>query len=297
MSTIIEITVISDKGTVVANDMIERAFSNFNRVVNKFSRFKADSELSLLNNSRKGVPFKVSDELFFLIDFAFNLSAKSKGAFDPTIIDLLELYGYSLKNNFSNLEKPGIYKEIKELALRRHKPNEVKLSESDHSVTLLSGQRIDLGGIGKGYAIDLASKELGESYLINAGGDIRAGGQNKDGRPWLISLAAEPLPNKTNIPFRQAEYGKMELNNQALAASGRFFRRKSFFHHLLDPRTGLPVNYTHQVFVRASSALLADGWATALFITGSEGFKSIPSSDKPLEAMIVDDSGHRLYNF
>ena len=149
-------------------------------------------------------------------------------------------------------------------------------------------------------AIDLAYAVLDprlDSFIINAGGDIRAKGVKEDGSPWIVALAKEPFPNSGIEPTgeRQAEWGQVELHNQALAASGRSERKAGVFHHLIDPRTGLPVNHSHQTFVIADCAMEADAWATALFILGEPGLKLLPKSPS-LKALLIDSKGNTLYN-
>jgi len=290
MSTLVRLTLISNLGTIETSDLVEDAFDQFEYVTKKFSRFDKKSELSKLNSSPKNKYIKISAELFDLIDFALRISKQTNGAYDPTIIDFLELYGYTRENNLDNLKNLGLYEEVKRLAKSRHKASEIRLKPEVNEIWLNKGQSIDLGGIGKGYAIDLAYKTLNtrlDSFLINAGGDIRAKGKNESGKPWLISLARELLPNKQSKLNASDEWGKVELYNQALAASGRSERKSGIFHHLIDARTGLPVNNTHQVFVIANDAKTADAWATALFVAGKDGIDLIPT-ESHLNGILID---------
>ena len=298
LNTLINITVLSNLGTVPTKDILSDAFAKFEYVAKKFSRFDKKSELSILNDNSNGKPVKVSAELYNLVDFALQICKKTNGAFDPTVIDYLEMYGYKSKSDFSKIYEENFFKQIKEYSKHRPSPFLIKLNPRLSEIQLLQGQRIDLGSIGKGYAIDLAynflSKNL-ESFIINAGGDIRAKGVKENGSPWIISLAKEPFPNSGMENRDQNEWGKVELLNQALAASGRSERKSGVFHHLIDPRTGFPVNHTHQTFVIADTALEADAWATALFILGSPGLKIIPDKNS-IKALLVDTMGNTLYN-
>lgn len=293
MSTIIKITVISDKATIFTNDKIDEAFSKFKYVVSKFTRFDKNSDLSKLNSNHKGLPYKINRELFDLIKFSLNIAEITKGQFDPTIIDLLETYGYGEGLNFKELDNKELMNEIQKISLLRNNFKKIKLNESSLEIQLAKRQKIDLGGLGKGYAIDLAYDLLDkyfDSFLINAGGDIRAKGQNLEGNSWLIALEKEPIPNTSG---QISTWGNIDLNNKALAASGYWYRRIKFFHHLLNPITGLPVNETTQVFVLADTALQADAWATALFVVGEDSLESYKNllKEKCIEAMIVDNKG------
>jgi thiamine biosynthesis lipoprotein len=293
MSTIIKITVITDKETVFTNDKIDEAFSKFKYVVNKFTRFDRSSELSKLNNNHKGIPTIIDKEFFNLIKFTLDLAKTTNGQFDPTIIDLLESYGYGDGLNFKELENKKLMEEIQKVVLLRNNFRKIKLNDKTLEIQLAPRQKIDLGGIGKGYAIDLAYALLDkyfDSFLINAGGDIRAKGKNLEDKSWLIALEKEPIPNTSG---QISTWGDLNLNNQALAASGYWYRKIRFFHHLLNPLTGLPVNETTQVFVLANTALLADAWATALFVIGKSALISLKQDliNEEIEAMIVDNRG------
>lgn len=301
LNTLINITVLSDLGTVPTSNLLSEAFSKFEYVAKKFSRFDKNSELSHLNNSSNGKPVKVSDELYKLIEFALKICKETNGAFDPTIIDLLEMYGYTATPDFSRLYEADFFKEITEYVKTRPSPMDIKLFPSIHEIQLLKNQRIDLGSIGKGYAIDLAYSVLDsklDSFIINAGGDIRAKGLKENDKPWVVSLAQEPLPNSDaqQFDYDRTEYGKIELKNQALAASGRSERKTGVFHHLIDPRTGLPVNHSHQTFVVANTAMEADAWATALFIGGKNLLKLLSSNNLIYYSLLIDEDGNSYSN-
>jgi thiamine biosynthesis lipoprotein len=294
MSTIINITVISDKPTIFTNDKIDEAFSKFKYVVKKFTRFDKNSDLSKLNENHKSFPYKVDKELFDLIKFSLNLAEITNGQFDPTIIDLLETYGYGEGLDFKELENQKLMEEIQKVVLLRNNFRKIKLNESSLEIQLAKGQKIDLGGLGKGYAIDLAYDLLDkyfDSFLINAGGDIRTKGKNLEDQSWLIALEKEPIPNTS---AHLSSWGNINLSDKALAASGYWYRKIKFFHHLLNPVTGLPVNDTTQVFVISDTALQADAWATALFVVGKDAITSLKTQlkERNIEVMIVDNKGN-----
>lgn len=297
LSTVITITAISDIGTTATSDIINEAFNKFDYVAKKFSRFDKQSELSQLNTSN-GKPFHASKELFDLVDFALGISKITSNAYDPTIIDLLEMYGYKVNSDFSRLYEADFYNEITNYVKHRPAPSQIKLNKQENIITLARNQRLDLGSIGKGYAIDLAFSVLDaklDSFIINAGGDIRAKGVKENGLPWIASMAKELFPNSGLSKNSDEEWGRVELNNSALAASGRMERKVGAFHHIIEPRTGLPSNITHQTFVLADTALLADAWSTALFVLGTDGIKILPKNNS-VKVLIIDALGKMVYN-
>lgn len=287
MNTKVEFITWTDMDREKVHEIFDQGFQQFHFVIEKFSRFKTDSELSLLNNSN-GRKVKVSKELFKLIEFALNIADKTNGAFDPTIIDFLETYGYEAKYDFEKLKNKSIIKkEIQKILKTRPSYKDIKLDNKSLTVQLKRNQRIDLGSIGKGYAIDKAFKKLSplKNFLINAGGDIRAKGIYKDKKPWIVGLKAPKL----------GQIGRLKLSNQALCCSGSWARKVKFFHHLINPKTGEPQNELKTVFVLAKTAIEADVWSTALFALGKIAEKFIKKYR--LEAILVFyDNSIKIYN-
>lgn len=268
MNTVISITVIQDKQpTTAIQTAIENAFGEFDRIVKKYTRFNQDSELSNLNR-RSGESTQVSEEFFMLIENMLQIAQQTNGAFDPTVIDFLEMYGYDASYDFSKLDDESLQKKIKNHSDSRAHWNEIVMDRKNLLVTLQKNQRIDLGGIGKGYAIDCAAKrllEVTDKFLIDGGGDVYAHGLNDKKEPWVVALKA--LDEQKNEKI----IGGMELQNEALASSGSWARKVKQFHHLIDPKTGKPVETDYStVFVKAPTAAEADAWATALFVGGRD---------------------------
>lgn len=298
MNTIVRITLYSDKSTVQSHEKIQQAFACFDTVVKKYTRFNSKSELAKLNNSG-GKPFKVSTEFFYLIEYMLGLSKLTDGSYDPTIIDLLETYGYGENRNFEALDDPQLFEKIQELVKTRPRPQEIKLDKKKLTVQLAPRQRLDLGSIGKGYAVDLAYDVLADfpAFMINAGGDIRVKGpkpegetsnrENLDDGDWQIALYKAQLPNKA---LQQDNLlGTISLKEGSVCGSGGWARKVRFFHHLLNPKTGLPINETSQTYVIAPTAIEADTWATVLFTLGEKGLELLKS--KKFAGIVVDKNG------
>jgi FAD:protein FMN transferase len=271
MKTVITIKVVQDKEpTVEILDAIELAFGEFERIVKQYTRFDESSELSNLNRNC-GNWVKVTEEFFKLIKFMLNLAEVSDGAFDPTIIDFLDIYGYNKNYDYSSLDNPELNKIINERLKVRPSFREIELDEGKRMVKLANDQRIDLGGVGKGYAIDCAHEKLSmvcKNFLIDAGGDIRAEGKNEKSELWRVSLL------DMNDAGEKVSIGYVDLENESLASSGSWARKIKQFHHLLSPRTGTPQNFYRTVYVQAPLAIDSDSWATTLFV-GGEAIKKI----------------------
>ncbi len=283
----LSIAIGDEVSTVDALDAIELAFGEFDRIVKLYTRFNDTSELSKLNAASKTGPswYPVSKEFQFLIQTMLDLAAQSKGAFDPTIIDFLEEYGYDKHYNFRKLEEDNLTSRISTLASTRPSWREIEVRPLE--VKLAQGQRLDLGGIGKGYAMDCAAAHLAQfkNYLINAGGDLICQGVNEMGEPWQLALKHKHEDQEIIIGKFQAEKPESPV---ALGCSGSWARKVKDFHHLLHPSSGKPVAELATVFVTAPTAMLADGWATALFVGGKELLPVIP---KGYEAVLVSHDG------
>ncbi len=271
MNTVITFKVVQAKqNTVDILDSIEKGFDQFDRIVKQYTRFNEDSELSNLNRN-SGSWTKISAEFFELIEYMLNLAKETDGCFDPTIIDFLETYGYDKNYDFSKLDNPKLDDMVKNISVTRASFKDIELDKKNLKVKLVKGQRIDLGGVGKGYAIDCAFDELekvSDNFLIDAGGDIRAKGKNEKGEVWKVALK-----NK-NESGEIVEIGFIELDNKSVASSGSWARKVKQFHHLINPKTGLPENKYTTVYVVAQKGIDADAWGTALFVGGEKYIKN-----------------------
>ncbi len=282
MNTKVEFITWTETDRDKVHELFDKGFQQFHFVIDKFSRFKKDSELSKLNHSN-GRKAKVSQELFSLIEFALDIADKTNGAYDPTVIDFLETYGYGAKYDFSRLKNKNlIKKEVAEILKTRPSFKDIKINKSSLIIKLAQNQKIDLGSIGKGYAIDRAFNELLplENFLINAGGDIQAKGINKNNKPWLVGL---------KVP-KFGQIGKIKLDDKAICCSGSWARKVKFFHHLINPKTGIPQNDIKATFILSKTAIEADAWSTALFVSG-KNCKDLINKYR-IKAVIVNDKNN-----
>lgn len=280
MNTVITLTVIKTPAdrTAEITDAIEDGFGEFDRIVKQYTRFQPTSELSVMN-ANSGKWFEVTAEFFMLIEQMLKLSRETNGAFDPTVIDFLETYGYDPQYDFSKLDNPDLDNNVRQMATKRASWRDIELDKDNLRVKLHPGQRIDLGGIGKGYAIDCAYEKLNQfkNFLVDAGGDLRVKGHNEQGEPWQLGLVHNHNDAKVTI-------GRVESTGIALASSGSWARKVRQFHHIIDPRTGRPTNTLKTAFVTAADAATADSWATAIFVDPSLA-ETLPAG---VEALLID---------
>lgn len=283
LDTVVDLRVVaSDKSQAEA--ALEDAFAEMQRVEHLFSKYREASQIFLINQHAGQQPVSVTDEIGELLRRALGYSERTDGLFDVRIGPLVELWGIGTEREtvpgFEELEQVLAGLTSTELEIRT--ANDVFLSHPQGS--------LDLGGIAKGYSIDRAIEVLKQhgitSALLNAGGDIRCIGGKSDGSAWRIGV---------KHPRDKGILAIVELKNMAVATSGdyeRFFLRQGIrYHHLLDPRNGLPARNCQSVTILAPSAELADVMATAVFIMGPERGLEFLEAHVELEGMIVGADG------
>ncbi len=173
----------------------------------------------------------------------------------------------------------------------------VVLDSSTRRVSFkVPGMQVDLGGIAKGYALDLAAQAMIEQevsgVLVDVGGDVVALGHNADGKPWRIGI---------KHPFQDGLIGVVDLVDMAVATSGdqqRFYiidGKK--YSHIIDPRTAQPAKQAPCVTVIAKDGMTADAWGTVLSVLSIEEGKKTIESTQGLQIEVMwmtqtDDGTH-----
>jgi len=235
-------------------------------VEERFSRFRPSSELSRLNDM-SGRRVTVSTEMFHLLDQCRRFHRVSGGLFDPAILLDLEAAGYD--RSFELVASPAAEGNRTPPTPGHGSIADMDLDRGRLTVQAPPGVQLDLGGIGKGYAVDRAAQVLTPmtDFLIDAGGDIFASGHGPDGDGWLVAVA-NPLQE-------DGQLGVVRLRGEALATSTvtrrRWQRNGRWLHHLIDPGTGEPaLTDSLSVSVIAPSGVEADIFAKVALLLGSE---------------------------
>ncbi len=285
MDTFVTITVVAETPEK-ADKAIESAFSAISRFSNLIDFFSETSEITVINNNAGIRPVKVSSQTLDLIEKAIEAAEKSHGAFDPTIGPVIQLW------DFHKGIKPPDNEIRRKLPLVDYR-NIIVDRNASTAFLVKKGMMIDLGGIAKGYAADLASEELRQngisSGLVAIAGDIRAFGTKPDGMPWKIGVKN---PRQTNE--KDEIIARLSLTDSAVSTSGdyeRYFMQDNKrYHHLLNPKTGYPENNFRSVSIITGKGVHTDSYATAVFILGPEkGMHFIEQSG--IDALIIDNSG------
>lgn len=225
----------------------------FARWEQQLSRFRSDSELSVLN--RAGYLHAASPVLWRVVQLALAQAQSTDGLVTPTLLDALEAVGYdrsfdTLQPHVSaGLPANGAQVENPDAALlagegrprpqtKRYAWQEISCDPTTRSIHLPAGVRLDLGGSAKGWAADEAVRRLMPygPALVDAGGDIAVSGPRVDGTPWPIAVADPRTPDQ--------HLDLVLLARGGIATSGRDYRRWQrdgiWYHHLIDPRTLQP---------------------------------------------------------
>ena len=236
-----------------------------------FSHWRPDSKLYQINASLSDEPFSVPPMLHELLKHAKWMHEQTNGAFDPTIAPLVNLWGFGpVSRNRLRIPKE---EEINH-ALEQVGMDQLEIMDGNRIRKKRPDLQIDLSASAKGEIIDQVFRMLDgrgfNNYLVEIGGEIRAHGNGKDGRGWTVGL-------EDGFQSKRNELSTISLRNHAVATSGTYRQSKPNPNspvpasHLLDPRTGRPVEHNLvAVNVLAPTARDADALATALMILGPE---------------------------
>jgi thiamine biosynthesis lipoprotein len=272
-----------------AGDEAMTAVMNEMRHVDEnMSPYKPESELSRLNAraAREAVP--VSPELFNLVKRSLWFSRETGGAFDITFSSVGYLYDYRRYQRPSDAEIAA--------ALPGINFHHLILDEQARTIRFArDGVRIDLGGIGKGHAVDRCIdllKERGIAHaIVTAGGDSRVIG-DRHGRPWNVGIR-DPRNRGKVIAL-------VPLADEAISTSGdyeRYFVEKGVrYHHIINPKTGKSAKGIRSVTIVGPDATTTDGLSTSVFVMGVKDGMKLVKRMKGIEAVIVDDRGRTYYS-
>lgn len=260
--------------TPEAEKILDKCFEELRRLEMIFSAHDDKAELALLNKSAPHTFVTVSDELYELIDIAKNFSMLTDYAFEPAIGHLVNLWSIGFDN-----EKIPESSEIE--ATLEFCSSEYLRLEGQSVMRMSEYCQVDLGAIAKGYATDhiasILRAENIESAIINLGGNILALGKKFfSNSAWSIGLRD---PAGTFDMTKKI----VAVENKSVVTSGIyerfFFEDGKRYHHVLDPKTGYPVeNEIASVSIIADSSTLADVLATACLILGYEKSMSVLSN-------------------
>ena len=290
MGNMFEITVVDDYDSV-AFEHIETAVLEIQRIENLLTTYKDNSQTNLINRNAGIKPVKVDAEVFQLIERSQRISEITDGYFDISYGGIDKTF-WNFDREMKQLPDPELVKE--HLKLVNYK-NILLDAESQTVFLKEKGMRIGFGGIGKGYAAEMAKRILQErnviSGVVNASGDLTTWGTQADGKPWTIGIAD---PDHAALPFSY-----MNITNTSVATSGNYEKFVMIggkkYSHTINPKTGMPVSGIKSVTIICPNAEIADAMATPITIMGIDAAINLVNQINHLECIIIDDH-NKIYS-
>ncbi|WP_294203234.1 FAD:protein FMN transferase [uncultured Chryseobacterium sp.] len=284
MGNAFEITVVSDDENA-AYGHIEDAIDEIRRIEKLLTTYNEESQTNLINRNAGIQPVKVDWEIFGLIERSLRISNITNGYFDISYGGIDKSF-WNFDREMKELPDPKQIKDHLKLVNYQH----IMLDRENQTVFLKEkGMRIGFGGIGKGYAAEMAKRILLErgvnSGIVNASGDLTTWGNQANGKPWTVGIAD---PDNAGQPFSY-----MNITDMAVATSGNYEKfvviNGKKYSHTINPKTGMPVSGVKSVTVFCPNAEIADAMATPVSIMGVEAALNMVNQINHLECIIIDD--------
>jgi thiamine biosynthesis lipoprotein len=282
MGTYANVTVVTADSSATA-PLALRAQSAFTRIDSLLSNWTTSSEVARLNRVAAAGPTPVHPEVAVVLDASMRTWRETAGAFDITVEPLVRLWGF--------LGGPRRVPAQDEIAATLRHVGGSKLHFDTTARTLAfdeQGVRIDLGGIAKGYAVDVAAETLSThgitDALVDLSGNMVALG-HPEGRPaWRIGIR-DPRDR-----FRY--FARLAITGEAISSSGQYEQflaaNGRTYGHIIDPRTGWPANELISVTVVAPTAMACDAWDTPLFVMGAAKARQKARERRDIAVVLIE---------
>lgn len=309
MGTTYTVKVVLQKGQTLADKDLQTLTQTELELVNQsMSTYIDDSELSVWNHRPDGEWQVLSESLFNVLELSQFISTKSSGAFDVTVMPLVNLWGFGPEERDSPPSDAALNQAMERVGYRQ-----IELDKAAQRARKPAQVYVDLSAIAKGYAVDRIAQALLDAdygnFMVEVGGELVLRGVNRFSKPWRIGIE---VPATDVLQTRKAPMAAVDLTDVALATSGDY---RNYYEvdgervsHTISPATGRPI--THKlasVSVIADTCAEADAWATALNVLGPreawrlaekeglaaylvvrEGNGFTKRVTKPFEAFLVD---------
>ena len=285
MGTIVFVTAVGpDEST--AQQAAKAGLDEIRRLEEMLSTWIPTSELSKVNAAAGQEPTQVSQETFEVLERSLDVAELTNGGFNIAVGPAVNAW---------NAGGEGVIPHRADLeALRPQiELSQIQLNDKKRTVWLQRpGMQIDVGGIGKGYAADLAARVMQTSGatagVVALSGDIKTFGRMPDEQRFVFGIQ-HPRQEQGEI------LGRIALENEAVSTAGdyqRYFMKDGIrYHHILDPATLLPARGCQSVTVIAKDGVMADGLDTGIFVMGPDKGMALIESLPDVEGIIVDQNG------
>jgi thiamine biosynthesis lipoprotein len=290
MGTVYHVTYFDPEGRI-----FKREIDSVLRVVNQaINNYDSASDVSRFN--RSAGTFRFSNPYFrSILNYAKEVAAASAGAFDPTVMPLVNAWGFGPGQTLQ-LDSARVDSLLQLVGFDKVSVSEDQISKTDARI------QIDFGGIGQGFGADAIAGFLREkgitNMLVELGGEGIAAGKNlKSGQPWELGIL-DPASTHVNQFFK----AYVKLEDRAFTTSGNYFNYREIngrkYSHTISPVTGYPVQ--HELLsasVFAKDATTADAWATACMVAGLEQAKSWMAARPDLDAFFIFSTPNGIETF
>lgn len=277
-------------------DFTKRVDSVFNAVNQSISTYVESSDISKINRGDTSV---VIDKMFRdNLKFSKEIHSKTKGYFDPTVGNIVNLYGFGAEKLTKEIDSSVVDSMMQYVGIEKVTLEDNRIKKEIPNIYL------EFNAIGKGYAVDKVADFLKaqniENFLVEVGGEIYAQGKNlASNKKWRVGID-NPLQKDDKREISSV----IALQNKAMATSGNYrkFRIDSLtgqkYVHTINPKTGYP-NKTKilSVTVIAQNCAMADGYATAFMAMSLAEAKQIIKDINAIEVLLIYDDNGELKNF
>ncbi|ACA87875.1 FAD:protein FMN transferase [Shewanella woodyi] len=263
------------------------------KVNDQMSTYRPNSELSRFNSSDFEETVTVSADTATVIKEAIHLFEVTDGALDITLGPLVNLWGFGPDKRPTQIPTSEMIDEAKaRTGIQYLSVDGNKLSKTK------SDLYVDLSSIAKGFGVDIVAAILDKyhvsGYLVEVGGELSVFGHKIDGSPWRVAIER---PDMDDREIQQV----IAPGDMAIATSGdyrNYYEEDGHqFSHLIDPRTGYPIDHRlASVTVLHKQSMVADGYATAMMVLGTE--KSLElAKQQNLAIMLIEkqDNGFKIF--
>ena len=285
MGTVLTVT-LAGMDQDAADRTINAVFEEIDRIENLLSTWKPESDLSRLNREAASGWYVTDEETFELLNKSVEYARLSDGAFDITAGPIIRLWGFHTRSD-QRVPSPDEIAETMTVVGY----SLLELDEDKKAVRFSrEGMELDVSGVAKGYAVDKAVITLRgmdiRNALINLGGNVFAMGSPPGRERWRIAVR-DPRSDKDDV-------GRLLVTDQGVASSGQYVRyieiKSRRYGHIIDPRTGKPVEGVRGTTIIAPDAVTADILSTATFVMGREKAEEL-IKDQEVEGLVIQDRG------
>jgi thiamine biosynthesis lipoprotein len=268
MGTTWHVSYVSDLPGVTQAQLQQGIEAQLEQVNRAMSTYINDSEISRFNALAPHNWFKSSPEFFTVLTAALDVGHKSEGAYDVTVMPLVNLWGFGPKGITDTAPDA---RDIAKL-LEQVGQNNIRLDSENIRVMKLRDLSLDFSSLAKGYGVDRVAQWLTAQgihrFMVEVGGEMRLSGLSGRSDPWRIAIE-KPESSGRSVAVT------ISLTDVGVATSGdyrNYFEAEGRrYSHIIDPRTGYPVAHDLvSVTVVHASCMIADAWATALTVLGAE---------------------------